>query len=91
MPRALLLAAAVLLVGVACSTPDAPRATATPAPGAPAGDATPVAVHILVPEAAEPAVAAWAQEFDNTARLQWGSVLHDRPRQHQRMSAVEMS
>jgi hypothetical protein len=63
MTRALLLVVAAPLVVVACSTPDAPRATSTPAPVVPAADATPVAVHIQVPDPAEPAVAAWAQEL----------------------------
>jgi hypothetical protein len=61
MPRAVLVVAAALLVVVACSAPDAPRATSTPAPVVPAAQTKPVVVHIQVPEDRGPAVEAWAQ------------------------------
>ena len=61
MTRALPLATAALLVVAACSAPEAPRATSTPAPAARAAALTPVVVHVLVPEDPDPAVAAWAQ------------------------------
>ncbi len=61
MTRTLPLATAALLVAVACSAPEAPQATSTPAPVAPPASVQPVVVHIQVPEDAEPAVEAWAQ------------------------------
>jgi hypothetical protein len=56
MTRVLPFAAAALLTVSACSSPDAPRATATPVPVS-----GPVAVFVLVPESPEPEVAAWGQ------------------------------
>jgi hypothetical protein len=61
MTRALPFATAALLVVVACSAPEAPRATTTPAPAAPAAALESVVVHILVPKDSGPAVEAWAQ------------------------------
>jgi len=60
MTRALLLVTAALLPLAACSAPEAPQATATPAPTDPAATPPPVVVQILVPEEPAPEVQAWA-------------------------------
>ena len=90
MTRALPFAVAAMLVIAACSAPDSPETSATPAPATADPAPKPATVHVLTAGPGSPEVQTWAQEL--TAAIESGEgnlVLVSTPEEAEAVVLIE--
>jgi len=74
MTRLRLAVPAVVLLAAACSTPEGQKAASSPPPPA-SPAATPLAVHVAVPEGASDATTQWARDLEAAIRARAGDLV----------------